>query len=510
MKASTTAAIPRVAVSYAWKEERVGSNREAVERFCATLRDSGVEVVRDKDVVQPGQNLVAFMQSLAAEDHICVFLTESYLKSSDCMFELLTAWELSTKDSARFAERVHIWQMEGCPEFKTLQQREPLVEWWLAFLSKEKKAARPRRSGPQIDPGTQRYLNQLEDIFNRLHALLTHFKVHLLPRNQDDLLRCVFPNGMPDGPPAPPAEPPLNPGDVFQSVLDDIDKSLADDAAVAAWFAKVEPALFSGAAGNGNGLVRISRGSLNAGTLPEGRVRDIFFAVEDALKQWSPSASQAKLVLKICGQLVVLAMSPSWVVLQRRLAAESLAQVPGAGVQIELGPDPENMLSTRTANFLHIVTVAIAGGGADLQTLFSDHANDGRYVMPPPMKSTDIGDAAEIRALQRCLIRGVLGPKVEIPEGGTQEDLARLRDLLDQARAVAKHFLERFRKPFYSVGDSWKNWQETFNRTRPELPQMVLLAQADGSPAEAFPEYAATLLILCDIHQLLKQRISIR
>lgn len=510
MTVRTASAPPRVAVSYAWKEETEGPNRQAVEKFCEELRARGCEVIRDNGVVKPGQNLIEFMQALAAEDYICVFLTKAYLESTDCMFELMTAWEISAKDSGKFAERVHIWHMEGCPLYKTMQDRVPLVTWWKQHLESEKAAA-ALDGGPQIDAGTQGYLNRIEDINKNLHAILTHLKGHLLPRNPEDLLRSLFKGDPPDLQSDPqPVQPLANPGEVFQSVLDEIDRSLADDPAVAAWFVTVEPSLFLKSAGQGNGLVRISRGSLTAGTLHEKRVREIFFAVEDSLRNWSPSGQQAKLVLKICGQLLVLAMSPSWVVLQRKLAADSQAQVPGATMQIELGFDPEDMRSPRTANFLHIVTVAIAGGGADLETLFSDHKSDGRYVMPPPMKSPNIGQAAEIRALQSCMIRGVLGPTVEIPDGNTAKDDLKIRELMDRARAVAKHFLERYRKPFYSAGDTWKSWQEIFNQTRPELPHMVLLAQSEGSPAEAFPDYASTLLTLCDIHQVLRQRISTR
>ena len=83
---------PKVAVSYSWQEERSGRNAGAVDAFCARLRTADVEIIRDVSELSHGESILAFMRSIGASDFLCVFLSDGYLHSPNCMYELLVAW----------------------------------------------------------------------------------------------------------------------------------------------------------------------------------------------------------------------------------------------------------------------------------------------------------------------------------------------------------------------------------------------------------------------------------
>ena len=127
MSSSTKA---RVGVSYSWGEELNGADKGAVDQFCAELRKCGIEVVRDKDEVKHGESLTQFMNQLAGMDHLCVFLSAGYLRSTNCMHELLTAWRRCSGAPEEFRARVHVWTLKSCPKIHDVEGRLEYVKYW--------------------------------------------------------------------------------------------------------------------------------------------------------------------------------------------------------------------------------------------------------------------------------------------------------------------------------------------------------------------------------------------
>jgi len=117
-------------VSYAWKEEREGDNARAVESFCQELTAAGVDVVRDSETLNLGECLSTFMWDVGASNFLCVFLSDSYLRSPNCMYELLVAWQRSRDNANEFRERVKIWVMPGLKDISDLENRAPYLAYW--------------------------------------------------------------------------------------------------------------------------------------------------------------------------------------------------------------------------------------------------------------------------------------------------------------------------------------------------------------------------------------------
>jgi hypothetical protein len=189
--------LPRVAVSYAWKEERGGTSALAVETFCEQLRANGIEVIRDKDRVRHGESLSEFMQSIGASDRLCVFLSQDYLRSQNCMYELLVAWNRSKDNPKEFRSRVMVWVMPGAEGIRSMETRlQTYATFWrnerdrLAALVKEHVTE-------VLSSASQAEYRRAVDITNAVDEILAFIADQLVPRSMNefaDWVRSVFPN----------------------------------------------------------------------------------------------------------------------------------------------------------------------------------------------------------------------------------------------------------------------------------------------------------------------------
>ncbi|MEY8882283.1 COR domain-containing protein [Donghicola sp. XS_ASV15] len=101
--------------SYANADELADENRP-VATFCEKVeREQGVKIRRDVNELKTGEAIEPFMRELSKGAKIYIWLTENYLRSPFCMFELHEIWkrselEATTNDEARalFNNRVEV------------------------------------------------------------------------------------------------------------------------------------------------------------------------------------------------------------------------------------------------------------------------------------------------------------------------------------------------------------------------------------------------------------------
>ncbi|WP_339746146.1 COR domain-containing protein, partial [uncultured Rubinisphaera sp.] len=100
----------RYCVSYAWKEERHQDPERAgkVQEFCDGVKSAGFRLIRDTTDVQLTDSLSRFMREIGTGDRIYIFLSNSYLMSPNCMYELLLIWQTSGDDPDRFRKRIRV------------------------------------------------------------------------------------------------------------------------------------------------------------------------------------------------------------------------------------------------------------------------------------------------------------------------------------------------------------------------------------------------------------------
>ena len=82
---SPEAPTPEVFVSYAWNDE----SRAIVDRLQQALEEQGIRLLRDRGEVRYKDSIREFMRRIGQGKGVVVVISEKYLKSENCMFELV-------------------------------------------------------------------------------------------------------------------------------------------------------------------------------------------------------------------------------------------------------------------------------------------------------------------------------------------------------------------------------------------------------------------------------------
>jgi internalin A len=101
-------------VSYAWGDDTSAEGREReaiVDQLCAAAEERGIHIIRDKTTLRLGDRITPFMQRIGAGDRVFAILSEKYLRSPYCMFELLEIWRYSRGSEEDFRRRVRIFAL---------------------------------------------------------------------------------------------------------------------------------------------------------------------------------------------------------------------------------------------------------------------------------------------------------------------------------------------------------------------------------------------------------------
>jgi len=74
-----------VFISYAWGEER----EEIVDQLDRSLQERGIRIIRDKRELEYKGSIKGFMERIGHGDCVIVVISDKYLRSPNCMFELV-------------------------------------------------------------------------------------------------------------------------------------------------------------------------------------------------------------------------------------------------------------------------------------------------------------------------------------------------------------------------------------------------------------------------------------
>ena len=180
-------------VSYAWGDTLTPeglARAEVVDQLCAAAAGRGLTLLRDKEVLGLGESISAFMRRIGAGYRVFVILSDKYLRSPHCMFELSEVWRTSKQEGAAFLKRVRIF---GLPD---AQVRDP-KDWvdWAIYWKKQHDELddRARTHGATI-LGEQGYrrLMQMQRFYTQVADILGTLGDIVQPRNLDELQRYGF------------------------------------------------------------------------------------------------------------------------------------------------------------------------------------------------------------------------------------------------------------------------------------------------------------------------------
>ncbi len=123
--------LKEVYISYAWGDDSDSGRirEEALRQICAALEERGCEIIYDKNRMGYGERISKFMDRLAAADRLVVILSDKYLKSVYCMYELYEAWRRCGRNESYFLDRIRIVRLPDA-EIDTIAQRIEYARYW--------------------------------------------------------------------------------------------------------------------------------------------------------------------------------------------------------------------------------------------------------------------------------------------------------------------------------------------------------------------------------------------
>jgi hypothetical protein len=123
-----------VYISYAWGDSTPEGQRrgQLVDDLCQALSASGISVLIDREQVKPGERISAFMDAISKGDMIIVVLSDRYLESEFCMYEINGIWRQSNEDEHLFLSRV-IPLILPDAKLKTTADLLARGEYWLSI-----------------------------------------------------------------------------------------------------------------------------------------------------------------------------------------------------------------------------------------------------------------------------------------------------------------------------------------------------------------------------------------
>ncbi|MCA1972338.1 MAG: TIR domain-containing protein, partial [Caenispirillum sp.] len=118
-------------VSYAWAK---GRPLEAefvakVDELIDKAKAQGITIQRDKDALRPGERISMFMENLGQGRRVFVILSDAYLRSADCTFELFEIWRTSGRNGEDFLKRVRVY-VHPTVDISTPLKRKEYFDYW--------------------------------------------------------------------------------------------------------------------------------------------------------------------------------------------------------------------------------------------------------------------------------------------------------------------------------------------------------------------------------------------
>jgi internalin A len=125
------AARPEYYVSYAWKDKTPeGHDREAiVDSLCEAAHAKGISILRDKNVLGVGGRISKFMNRIGRGGRVFVVLSDKYLKSPYCMYELHEVWRNCRHEDREFLKRIRVFTLPDAKIWTPIDRAKCAAHW---------------------------------------------------------------------------------------------------------------------------------------------------------------------------------------------------------------------------------------------------------------------------------------------------------------------------------------------------------------------------------------------
>ncbi|WP_165772028.1 COR domain-containing protein [Niveispirillum lacus] len=172
-------------VSYAWDNQVF-----FVDCLCDAAQANGINILRDKNEIKLGDSIHGFMNKLKDGERVFVVLSDKYLRSANCMYELAEIWDRSQKDPDQFLPRICLWTMPDAKIWTATDRATYAVHWREQF---NKLNAVVQEHGEDIlGPSDRTALRNMRRFSTDVGEILATFADRIQPRTWADILKKGF------------------------------------------------------------------------------------------------------------------------------------------------------------------------------------------------------------------------------------------------------------------------------------------------------------------------------
>jgi internalin A len=170
-----------VFISYAWGDETPeGKIRaKAVDRLQSALAEDGFLPVRDRDQIRPGERISAFIRRLTRADLVVAVISDKYLRSPFCMYEIYRLWQKHQGDADSLARCLVPIVL---PEVTvgSFRERVPYLKYWAG----EAKSLEVLLRDPDLSPGSESWeeFRLVREFAHHVDDILVFLQDVLMPR----------------------------------------------------------------------------------------------------------------------------------------------------------------------------------------------------------------------------------------------------------------------------------------------------------------------------------------
>jgi internalin A len=170
-----------VYISYAWGDDSEEGKRraQAVDGLYAALAKDGFRPVRDKEAMRSGDLISAFIRQLTRADLVVAVISEKYLRSWYCMYEIYKIWQKCQGDADAMVQRVVPIVL---PEVRigNVRERLPYLEHWAGEAESLEALVR----NPKISPGGKSWeeVRLVREFAHHVDDILVFLQDVLMPR----------------------------------------------------------------------------------------------------------------------------------------------------------------------------------------------------------------------------------------------------------------------------------------------------------------------------------------
>lgn len=141
-----------VFISYAWG----GESEEIVNRIDQAIQERGIRIIRDKRDLGYKGSIREFMERIGRGNCVIVVISDKYLRSPNCMFELV-----EVADGKEFHDRVFPVVLKDADIYDPLKRIEYIKYW-------EVKRAELAEAIKTLDPANLQGIREDMDLYDRI------------------------------------------------------------------------------------------------------------------------------------------------------------------------------------------------------------------------------------------------------------------------------------------------------------------------------------------------------